>query len=164
MTVRSTCADSRALPDARRYCPRVLFGDDFSFMAGDSIPRCILLIVLIFAVGVFSYCNRTRMKTLAGEGSAAAKRVAEILAKYDKNIVTLLIIINIIYVTAAAVSTVLAIGLSGPAGSVVAMVVLTLFVFPISETIHKNVRVKKRKTHWSLILISAAGTNLHAIR
>lgn len=85
MTVRSTCADSRALPDARRYCPRVLFGDDFSFMAGDSIPRCILLIVLIFAVGVFSYCNRTRMKTFACEGSTAAKRVVEILAKYDKN-------------------------------------------------------------------------------
>ena len=114
----STCADSRALPDARHCCPRVLFGDDFSFMADDSIPRCIFLIVLIDTAGV---------KTLV-------KCVAD-----DKTIDALLIIINIIYVTAAAVSTALAIDHMGPAGSVVAMVVLTLFVFPISETIHKNI-------------------------
>lgn len=86
----------------------------------------------------FSYCNRARMKTLAGEGSAAAKRVVEILADYDKTIVTLLIVINILRVTAAAVSTVLAIDLIGSVGSVAATVVLTLFVFLVGETIPKN--------------------------
>ena len=48
-------------------------------------PRCIALIVLILAGGFFSgaetaysYCNRIRMKTLAEEGSHAAKRVVKI--------------------------------------------------------------------------------------
>lgn len=120
-------------------------GEDSAYMTDDSIPRCILLIALILGGGVFSgaetafsYCNRARMKTLAGEGSAAAKRVVEILADYDKTIVTLLIVINILRVTAAAVSTVLAIDLIGSVGSVAATVVLTLFVFLVGETIPKN--------------------------
>jgi Mg2+/Co2+ transporter CorB len=116
----------------------VLFGDDFFLMADDSIPRCILLIALIIAVGVFSgtgtaffYYNCTDMKTLAHKGSTIINLITD-----DKTSIGLLIIINIIYVT-AMVSAVLAIGLLGPAGSVVTTVVLALFVFLFSKK-HSN--------------------------
>lgn len=112
----------------------------------DSIPRCILLAGLIISGGVFSgaetafsYCNRTRLKTLAAEGSKSAARVTAILNKYDKTIVTLLIIINILHVTAASVSAVLAIELFGDYGSVISTVALTIIVFLFSETIPKNI-------------------------
>lgn len=115
-------------------------------MTDDSIPRCIIIIVLIAAGGVLSgagnaidNCSHTRIKTLADEGNAAARRVAEILAHKETTTVTLVTAINILYVTATAMSAVLASELSGPAGAAASAVVLALFVFVSAETIKKNI-------------------------
>lgn len=112
----------------------------------DSIPRCILLVILILVGGVFSaaetaysYCNRTRMKTLAADGDKASGRVCRILDNYDRTIVTLLIVINIIHITAAAVSAVLFASWMGEVGAVISTVVLTILMFVFSETIPKNI-------------------------
>ncbi|MHB1153708.1 MAG: CNNM domain-containing protein [Eubacteriales bacterium] len=107
-------------------------------MTDDSIPRCILFILLILAWGLFSgvetafvYYNRTRMKTLAGEGNVREKRAAVSIDKYEMTNITLFIVIS---VTAIAVSAIHAISLLGPAGSVAATIVMTLFVFLTGET------------------------------
>jgi Mg2+/Co2+ transporter CorB len=69
-------------------------------MTDDSIPRCILFLLLIFAWGLFSgfetafaYYNRTRMKTLAGEGNVAEKRAAMIIDKCEMTNIILFIVI-----------------------------------------------------------------------
>jgi putative hemolysin len=112
----------------------------------DSIPRSILLAVMILAGGFFagsetaySYCNRIRIKLRADDGDAGSKRVLRILDHFDRAIVTLLIGNNVIHIAAASMATVLAINLIGPSGSVVATVVMTLLVFFFSETLPKNI-------------------------
>lgn len=112
-----------------------------------NLSRLIAILVLVIAGGIFSgaetalsYCNRTRLKTLAADGNKAAARVTAVTDSYDKAIVTLLIVINIIHVTCASVSTVLCISLFGEAtGSVISTAALTLIMFLFSETIPKNI-------------------------
>lgn len=118
-------------------------------MTDDSIPRCILFIMLIFAGGLFSgvetafaYYNRTRMKTPAGESDVAERHNAVIIVKHERTNITLLIVIS---VTAIAMSAVLAISLLGPAGSVAATIVMALFVFLTGET-NFNRRAGNRNT------------------
>lgn len=114
----------------------------------DSIPRCIALVLLIIAGGffsgaetAFSYCNKIRMKTLADEGNAAARRVVKITDEMDKTITTNLIVINVLHVVTSAVATVLAISWmpwdTGLA-TVLATLILTLVVFFFSETLPKT--------------------------
>ena len=86
----------------------------------DSIPRSILLAVMILAGGFFagsetaySYCNRIRIKLRADDGDAGSKRVLRILDHFDRAIVTLLIGNNVIHIAAASMATVLAINLIG---------------------------------------------------
>ncbi len=117
------------------------------FDSGAALRRLIVILILVIAGGIFSgaetalsYCNRTRLKTLAADGNRAAARVTAVTEKYDKAIVTLLIVINIIHVTCASVSTVLCVSLFGEAtGSAVSTVALTLIMFLFSETIPKNI-------------------------
>lgn len=121
-------------------------GVDTAMPTDDSIPRCILLAVLMLSAGFFtgsetalSYCNRVRMKTLADGGDRRARRVTLILGRFDSALVTLLIGTNVIYVASSAIATVLAIGWLGSAGSVTASAVMTLLVFLLCETIPKNI-------------------------
>jgi len=115
-------------------------------MDGDIIPRCLLLLFLVFFAGIFtgsetaySYCNRVRMKTLAEEGSAAAKRVNKIIERFDKTVVTTLVCINVIYVGTSSLATVIAVDLMGEAtGSLAASIIMTLMIFIFSESIPKN--------------------------
>ncbi len=112
----------------------------------DSIPRSIILVLLLLAAGFFaaaetsfSYCNAVRMRLLAEDGSKKAARVVMLLDSYERTVVTLLIAINIIHVIASSLATVMAVKLMGDIGSVVATVVVTIAVFLISETIPKNI-------------------------
>ncbi|MDD4125714.1 MAG: hemolysin family protein [Eubacteriales bacterium] len=113
----------------------------------DSIPRSIiLLIILILAGGFFagaetsfSYCNTVRIKLLAEGGNKNAKRVTWIIDRFERTVVTLLIAVNLIHISAASIATVMAVGLLGNIGSVAATVVLTLAVFLFSENIPKNI-------------------------
>ena len=113
-----------------------------------SIPRCILLVVLIIVGGFFSgaetaysYCNKIRMKTLADDGNRAAAKVVAITENFDKTLVTVLIMINVLHVAASTVATVLAVGLmpkNTELATLLSTVVMTILVFFVSETIPKS--------------------------
>ncbi len=113
----------------------------------DDISRSIALIISLMLMGgffagsetAFSFCNEIRMRTLATDGNRRAKRLVRILDDFDRTIVTLLIAINVIYVSCASVATVACVRIMGAGGSVVATVVITLSVFLFSETIPKNI-------------------------
>ncbi len=114
----------------------------------DSIPRCILLIVLIIVGGffsgaetAFSYCNKIRMKTMADEGDKRARRVVRIIDELDKAITTNLILINILHVLTSTVATVLALSwmASNPGlATLLETVIVTILVFFFSETLPKT--------------------------
>lgn len=112
----------------------------------DAIPRSILLFVLIIAGGffagaetAFSYTNTVRLRMLA-ENSRKAKRAVRIIDDFDMTIVTLLIVINAVHITASAIATSLFTDITGSTalGPVIATVVITLAIFIFSETIPKN--------------------------
>ena len=102
-------------------------------------PRSILLLCLLLAGGFFagtetalSYCNRIRMQVMADDGDKRAARVVWILDRFDRAVVTLLIMINVVYVTIASVATMLVVEAIGNVGSLVATIVTTLTVFLLS--------------------------------
>lgn len=111
-------------------------------------PRCIALIVLILVGGffsgaetAFSYCNRIRIKTLAEEGNRAAKRVVRITEDFDRMLVTVLVMINILHVLASSMATVLAVSLlpqNAELAALISTVVMTVVVFFVSENIPKS--------------------------
>ena len=114
----------------------------------DDIPRSLILILCLipfagFFAGsetAFSFCNEARIRALAENGKAGAKRLAKLLDDFDRTIVTLLIVINICYILISAVATVAAVKLlSSDAGGAVATAVATLLVFLFCETIPKNI-------------------------
>ena len=111
----------------------------------DAVPRSLLLIFLILAGGFFSgaetalsFCNRIRMQVLADAGNKRAQRAVWILDQFDRAVVTLLIVINVLHIIAAAVATMMAVEWMGNSGSLVATVAMTLLIFFFSETIPKN--------------------------
>lgn len=114
----------------------------------DSIPRCLFLIFLIIVGGffsgaetAFSYCNRIRMKTMADEGNAAAKRVVRITDEMDKAITTNLIIINVLHILSSTVATVMFITWmprNESLATTLSTLILTILVFFFSETLPKT--------------------------
>ena len=110
------------------------------------VPRSIALIALIICAGFFaaaetaySFCNGVRIRLLAEDGVRSARRVVRLLDKYERTVVTLLIAVNVIHVTAASVATVMATELFDDIGPVIATAVVTLAVFLFSETLPKNI-------------------------
>lgn len=113
----------------------------------DAIPRSIMLVFLVIAGGffagaetAFSFANEVRIRMLAENGDRRARRAAAITDHYDMAIVTLLIVINVIHITASTIATSLFTELTRSAalGSVIATAVTTLAIFIFSETIPKN--------------------------
>ena len=139
--------------NARSIMERMLF-----FFTMDDIPRSIILILCMiplsgFCAGsetAFSFCNEAHIRALAEDGNRRAGRLAKLLDDFDRTVVTLLIIINIIYITVSSLATVAAVKLLGNAGSVVATVAATLWVFMFSETIPKNI-AKANADKWALM-------------
>ncbi len=122
-----------------------IFGRDTYFMLDDTIPRSILVLVLVLLGGFFagsetalSNCNRVRMKSRAEDGEAGPARVEKILTRFDKALVTILVGNNVVHVLATSTATVLAILWFGSYGTLISTVVMTLVVFIFSETIPKN--------------------------
>lgn len=122
-------------------------------------PRSILLLCLLLAGGFFagtetalSYCNRIRMQVMADDGDKRAARVVWILDRFDRAVVTLLIVINVVYVTIASVATMLVVEAIGNVGSLVATIVTTLTVFLCCETIPKN--IARANSDWYILRVS----------
>lgn len=124
----------------------------------DDIPRSIILILCLipfagFFAGsetAFSFCNEARIRAMAENGSRRAKRLSRVLDDFDRTIVTLLIIINIIYISVSSIATVTVVAMiKNDAGSVIATVASTLLVFMFSETIPKNI-ARVNADRWAL--------------
>ena len=125
----------------------------------DDIPRSIILILCLIPVAgffagsetAFSYANEARVRAMAESGKRTAKRLVKLLDDFDRTLVTLLIVINIIYILISAIATVAVVRiLNSDAGSVLATVLATLLVFMFSETIPKNIARANSDT-WALI-------------
>ncbi len=118
-------------------------------MDADSIPRSIILILILILAGGFfagtetayASCSRVRLMSWADDGRKSARRALRILEKFDKAIITLLIGNNAVHVVATSLATVLFVRLikNSAAGSLAATVVMTLLVFIFSETVPKNI-------------------------
>lgn len=126
-------------------------------MDPDSIPRSIIIILILLLVGAFfsgtetAYTNLNRIRLLAwaDDGNKGARRALKILDKFDKTIITLLIGDNVAHVIMTALATVLAIYLAGEiTGPILATVIITLLVFIFAETLPKNI-AKVRADEWA---------------
>ena len=126
----------------------------------DDIPRSIILILCLIPLAgffagsetAFSFCNEARIRAMAENGSRGARRLSRILDDFDRTIVTLLIIINIIYISVSAIATVTVVRLmDNDAGSVIATIVSTLLVFLFSETIPKNI-ARVNADRWAMLV------------
>ena len=126
----------------------------------DDIPRSIILILCLIPLAgffagsetAFSFCNEARIRAMAENGIRSARRLSRILDDFDRTIVTLLIIINIIYISVSAIATVTVVQLmDNDAGSVIATIVSTLLVFLFSETIPKNI-ARVNADHWAMLV------------
>ena len=109
--------------------------------------QIILVIILIMCSAFFSATetslnsvNRIRLKNMADNGSAAAQRTLNILAKYDKALTTILIGNNIVNIACSSIATILAITLVGEQyGSLVSTIVTTIVVLIFGEVLPKSI-------------------------
>ena len=116
------------------YCSTFRLMNAFMYLGRNTRPLSLL------KMSPFSFCNEARIRALADNGKAGAKRLTKLLDDFDRTIVTLLIVINICYILISAVATVAAVKLmSSDAGGAVATVAATLIVFMFCETIPKNI-------------------------
>lgn len=108
--------------------------------------QIILIVILIACSSFFSAtetalnsANRIRLKNMADNGSRAAQRTLDILAKYDKALTTILIGNNIVNIACSSIATILAIALVGEQyGSLVSTIVVTLVVLVFGEVMPKS--------------------------
>ncbi len=115
-------------------------------MDSDSIYRSITLIVLVVVGGLlagmetaYSSCNKVRLKYNAENGDVKSERVLKIIEQSDKSITTILILLNIIHISAASIATILAVKLLGEIGTLVSTILLTILIFTFSEVIPKSI-------------------------
>ena len=114
-------------------------------METSDVAQLIIIIVLIFLSGFFSYAetafstlNRVRMRNLEEEGSKKAARVNKILESYSKMLSAILIGNNIVNLTDSSLTTAFVIGVCGNAYIGVGTGILTIVVLLGGEIIPKT--------------------------
>ena len=101
---------------------------------------CILFSAFFSATETaFSSFNRTRLKTLAEDGSKRAKLVLDLAAKYDRLISTILIGNNIVNIAVASLGTVLFVSFYGDIGATISTVLVTVVVLIFGEISPKSI-------------------------
>lgn len=106
-----------------------------------------LIIILIMCSAFFSAtetalnsANKIRLKNMADNGSHAAQRTLNILAKYDKALTTILIGNNIVNIACSSIATIIAIQLVGEQyGSLVSTIATTVIVLIFGEVLPKSI-------------------------
>lgn len=106
-----------------------------------------LIVILIMCSAFFSAtetslnsANKIRLKNMADNGSHAAQRTLNILAKYDKALTTILIGNNIVNIACSSIATILAINLVGEKyGSLVSTIATTIIVLIFGEVMPKSI-------------------------
>ncbi len=126
-------------------------------MGSDSIPLWILFLVCVIGGGYFaaaessvSAVNKIKIKTLAEDGNKRAKGVLDIINKFDKALITLLVGNNVTKIAGAAVFTIIATDifknglnmtdsfLDSFAFSMICSILSTVIIFLFSEMIPKS--------------------------
>ncbi|MCI8282075.1 MAG: HlyC/CorC family transporter [Lachnospiraceae bacterium] len=109
-------------------------------MDPSDVTQIIILIVLVILSGFFSSaetalttCNRIKMRTLADNGNARAKRVLKITDDSGKMLSAILVGNNIVNLTASSLSTSIAIRLGGNAFVGIATGIITLLILIFGE-------------------------------
>ncbi len=106
-----------------------------------------LIIILIMCSAFFSAtetalssANKIRLKNMADNGSHAAQRTLNVLAKYDKALTTILIGNNIVNIACSSIATIIAIQLVGEQyGSLVSTIATTVIVLIFGEVMPKSI-------------------------
>ena len=106
-----------------------------------------LIVILIVCSAFFSAtetalnsANKIRLKNMADNGSHAAQRTLNILAKYDQALTTILIGNNIVNIACSSIATILAINLVGEKyGSLVSTITTTVIVLIFGEVMPKSI-------------------------
>ena len=109
--------------------------------------QIVLIVILIVCSAFFSAtetalnsANKIRLKNMADNGSHAAQRTLNILAKYDKALTTILIGNNIVNIACSSIATILAINLVGEKyGSLVSTIATTVIVLIFGEVMPKSI-------------------------
>ena len=109
-------------------------------LSASDITQIILLVVLILLSGFFSSaetalttCNKIKMRTLADNGNARAKRVLKITDNSGKMLSAILVGNNVVNLSASSISTSLVINRFGSAAAGIATGVLTLLILIFGE-------------------------------
>lgn len=101
---------------------------------------CVLLSSYFSATETaFSSLNRTRLKSLAEQGSKKAKRALKYCDNYDKLISTILIGNNIVNIALASIGTIVFVSLLGDIGATVSTAVITVVVLIFGEITPKSI-------------------------
>ena len=109
--------------------------------------QIVFIVILIMCSAFFSAtetalnsANKIRLKNMADNGSRAAQRTLNILAKYDKALTTILIGNNIVNIACSSIATILAIQLVGEKyGSLVSTIATTVIVLIFGEVLPKSI-------------------------
>lgn len=108
--------------------------------------RVFFIIALVLLSAFFSmtesalsYCNQIKLKVKAEGGSKSARLVLNVLDKYDKYMVTILICNNIVNILISVLATIICVDLFASYGVLVATIGSTLFVFLFGEMIPKAI-------------------------
>ena len=109
-------------------------------MDPSDVTQIIILLILVCLSGFFSSaetalttCNRIKMRTLAENGNARAKRVLRITDDSGKMLSAILVGNNIVNLSASSISTSLAIRLFGNAAVGIATGIITLLILIFGE-------------------------------
>lgn len=109
--------------------------------------QIVFIVILIMCSAFFSAtetalnsANKIRLRNMADNGSRAAQRTLNILAKYDKALTTILIGNNIVNIACSSIATILAIQLVGEKyGSLVSTIATTVIVLIFGEVLPKSI-------------------------
>lgn len=115
-------------------------------MDTNSIPILIALVGLVACSAffsstetAFSSVNRLKLKNLANNGDAAARRALELTERYDELISTILIGNNIVNILSSSLATVVFVGFFGDVGVSLSTVVMTVLILIFGEISPKTI-------------------------
>ncbi|WP_303857749.1 HlyC/CorC family transporter [Aminicella lysinilytica] len=104
----------------------------------------VMLILLVFSAyfsateTAFTSANRIRLKNMANDGDKRAKRVLELIEKYDMLLSTILVGNNLANIANTAIATVFFVMLYGSYGATISTIVVTIVVLIFGEISPKS--------------------------
>jgi putative hemolysin len=128
-----------------------------SFTGTDWILLIVLLVALLFAATsaaaetALTSVSRIKIRNLAEEGDARAKRVLRLIEKPQLFLSTILVVSNVSVIVASTMATLLAIRISANFGEVISTVLLSLIVLIFCEITPKTAAVQNPED-WARVL------------